>query len=102
MIRRPPRSTLVPYTTLFRSRRDRLDPDGLPDPADRRVPDVVGVHDLLAARLRLGRRVGDADHDFLLPVGLERGGDVEARSEETPPELQSRHYLVCPLLLDNK
>src|SRR5947209_14177944 len=72
MIRRPPRSTLFPYTTLFRSRR--LHDGGGP----RRAPD----QDLRAA--------GQA----------RRHGDL--RSEEHTSELQSRQYLVCRLLLEKK
>src|SRR3712207_7906065 len=85
MIRRPPRSTLFPYTTLFRSRPGR---DGVhADPA---------LGDLL--RKALGER---ADRAF-------RGGVVQQlrarlrRSEEHTSELQSRQYLVCRLLLEKK
>src|SRR5687767_15599880 len=75
MIRRPPRSTLFPYTTLFRSgvRRRRLVPVGR----------QAGRH---AVRVR-GQRV-------LLPL--------ERRSEEHTSELQSLAYLVCRLLLEKK
>src|SRR3712207_6964674 len=85
MIRRPPRSTLFPYTTLFRS---------LP---------VVLRH--LAG---LGRRVEQdrADVDRRDPVDhrVVRLGDQRdaARSEEHTSELQSRQYLVCRLLLEKK
>src|SRR3712207_8720924 len=85
MIRRPPRSTLFPYTTLFRSppardgpvvgaepRRGHRGPEGAPDPARR--------------PLRPRR-----------PRGL-----PEHRSEEHTSELQSRQYLVCRLLLEKK
>src|SRR3712207_7311894 len=89
MIRRPPRSTLFPYTTLFRS--DRQHPArrghgerGLYQPAR------AGTD---AARGRV--RVVAVDGD----EGLERGG---ARSEEHTSELQSRQYLVCRLLLEKK
>src|SRR2546425_5621387 len=88
MIRRPPRSTLFPYTTLFRSllgtRRDRL--LGL----------LVDPHHLLAARgdPRLGRGgPRRRDHDVI--VG-------QPRSEEHTSELQSLAYLVCRLLLEKK
>src|SRR3712207_7523298 len=89
MIRRPPRSTLFPYTTLFRSRhRDVVQPD-------RR------------------RRGAGQPHLLLGPGGGEPGqvrGQVEARdapltvvrSEEHTSELQSRQYLVCRLLLEKK
>src|SRR5258707_11929957 len=72
MIRRPPRSTLFPYTTLFRSLRAFHDIGKL------RAPD-----DELIGRLR---PVDDGDH----------------RSEEHTSELQSRQYLVCRLLLEKK
>src|SRR3712207_7219812 len=90
MIRRPPRSTLFPYTTLFRSQRHR------------------------AGRQRAGQRVhgappgaGQTDGG---EVGVDQGGrageDVgqraDRRSEEHTSELQSRQYLVCRLLLEKK
>src|SRR3712207_9022086 len=91
MIRRPPRSTLFPYTTLFRSI------DG---------PDVPAVHvDLRATRtgaLEPVPRDGATDELELRErtrvVGIPRG----ARSEEHTSELQSRQYLVCRLLLEKK
>src|SRR3989442_15759551 len=76
MIRRPPRSTLFPYTTLFRSR-------------ERRVPH--GGADLLQCALL--RRDPD--------LGLQLVG-VGQRSEEHTSELQSRPHLVCRLLLEKK
>src|SRR3712207_8326116 len=77
MIRRPPRSTLFPYTTLFRSRvRHRAGLGGRP--RGRRGPAGRGLH------------------------GLHRPLDPDARSESTRPELQSRQYLVCRLLLEKK
>src|SRR3712207_7222615 len=83
MIRRPPRSTLFPYTTLFRSRHA----------AEVRVERGRGRTDPLGER---ARRDG-------CPVGehLGRGLD-ESRSEEHTSELQSRQYLVCRLLLEKK
>src|SRR2546425_2591921 len=86
MIRRPPRSTLFPYTTLFRSDRPR----------------------------ELGARFGDRGEDRLLLFGValhrfdEVGDEVGAplqlhlRSEEHTSELQSLAYLVCRLLLEKK
>src|SRR3712207_7666078 len=89
MIRRPPRSTLFPYTTLFRSAEGRRDPH---DPA------VVGreataehAHDLVGRRLRRP--------DLRCPP---RGHQQPRRSEEHTSELQSRQYLVCRLLLEKK
>src|SRR2546428_4941817 len=78
MIRRPPRSTLFPYTTLFRSLLKRLD--------------------LLNNRLRRPHQPG-ASRDRLFERG-EPGGT--GRSEEHTSELQSRSDLVCRLLLEKK
>src|SRR3712207_8433774 len=87
MIRRPPRSTLFPYTTLFRSRADGV--DELPQPR-------VGVNEaeLRGRHPEAGARGGDAQ------VARER--ELEPRSEEHTSELQSRQYLVCRLLLEKK
>src|SRR3712207_8450443 len=86
MIRRPPRSTLFPYTTLFRSpaRRD-LEVD-----LQERVRIAVedGRHAVLLEQ-----------RDVLEPVDVLAGG---RRSEEHTSELQSRQYLVCRLLLEKK
>src|SRR3712207_7899834 len=86
MIRRPPRSTLFPYTTLFRSCQAEQGPDG--PQRDRRA---------------LGQRRAADPHR--LPHALRRlrrqGADRE-RSEEHTSELQSRQYLVCRLLLEKK
>src|SRR3712207_7376360 len=97
MIRRPPRSTLFPYTTLFRSRR--LDRD-----EERRR----------AAPLRERRHVeygvvghGEPVQDDHREQRRERGDENrrlerDGRSEEHTSELQSRQYLVCRLLLEKK
>src|SRR3712207_8654583 len=97
MIRRPPRSTLFPYTTLFRS------------------GGTVSVREqtaLLSARLRRSGgasfRALTADCDGTLEVVarflglLELYRDDLVRSEEHTSELQSRQYLVCRLLLEKK
>src|SRR2546421_9597199 len=81
MIRRPPRSTLFPYTTLFRSRAVR----------DRR-----GLQRFQQAKLEVGA-VGLADGELALQVRF-----ALARSEEHTSELQSRSDLVCRLLLEKK
>src|SRR3712207_8021781 len=91
MIRRPPRSTLVPYTTLFRSRRVGRNPaDG--------AAEVVENDD--------GQRRGHvgeaADHGFDGLVAQRRQEAGLPRSEEHTSELQSRQYLVCRLLLEKK
>src|SRR3712207_7388913 len=95
MIRRPPRSTLFPYTTLFRSLRGepRARPS-LVDHVDRLVgEEAVGDVALRELRRREQRRVGDR-HSVVVLVLL--------RSEEHTSELQSRQYLVCRLLLEKK
>src|SRR3712207_7897202 len=91
MIRRPPRSTLFPYTTLFRSRAD-------------------GAYRWFLCRLapardergRVVRWVGaaaDIDDRKRAEAAL---AEAKARSEEHTSELQSRQYLVCRLLLEKK
>src|SRR3712207_8670824 len=92
MIRRPPRSTLFPYTTLFRSRDG--DEAGQPQGQAR---GAGGHHeqDLLGGVRR--RR------DGVRGEGRDRDGLRESlRSEEHTSELQSRQYLVCRLLLEKK
>src|SRR2546425_1402537 len=88
MIRRPPRSTLFPYTTLFRSPR-RSGVDGLVDRASCRRH-CRGCSP--ARTTSAGRRVGR---------GCPADGDSR-RSEEHTSELQSLAYLVCRLLLEKK
>src|SRR3712207_8466526 len=92
MIRRPPRSTLFPYTTLFRSL----------DAAERAI-DHIGkrAHE---------RRLGQPGHALEQRVAAGNQGDqrladevaLADRSEEHTSELQSRQYLVCRLLLEKK
>src|SRR5687767_15564788 len=80
MIRRPPRSTLFPYTTLFRS-------DGV------------------LAPIRAWDRYGDLDRaciEVLNQIVARAGAEVVVRSEEHTSELQSLAYLVCRLLLEKK
>src|SRR3712207_8494212 len=86
MIRRPPRSTLFPYTTLFRSRAGR----GLLRYLARQDHDLQGASG--AGLPAWG--AGGADPD--------NGRARDRRSEEHTSELQSRQYLVCRLLLEKK
>src|SRR2546429_7382443 len=81
MIRRPPRSTLFPYTTLFRS----LEAAACGRPLV--ATDVPGCREIACPGVNA----------FLVPLG-----DAEARSEEHTSELQSRLHLVCRLLLEKK
>src|SRR3712207_8421657 len=80
MIRRPPRSTLFPYTTLFRS--DLV---------------MVGLHILRRARRVVGELRGTGAGRLFSPLG-----GTTTRSEEHTSELPSRQNLGCPLLLEKK
>src|SRR3712207_8703508 len=91
MIRRPPRSTLFPYTTLFRS--------------------LEGLHTetgpgVLEAAITVDEALRAADKAVLFKtftkVIAQRRGLMATRSEEHTSELQSRQYLVCRLLLEKK
>src|SRR3712207_7985600 len=97
MIRRPPRSTLFPYTTLFRSPPDAL----------------VGERELPLHHQRVAQKPYDAAQvrGSVQKVGVPGGWvvgvgqpplDQRVRSEEHTSELQSRQYLVCRLLLEKK
>src|SRR3712207_7268000 len=86
MIRRPPRSTLFPYTTLFRSVVLDLDLDVVGG-----EPRQVRTDDQLVAAL-----------EYLHLRGPLRQPAAALRSEEHTSELQSRQYLVCRLLLEKK
>src|SRR3712207_6881353 len=96
MIRRPPRSTLFPYTTLFRSRWE-LAFEGI------RYYDLLRWHkeDLITThRHNVKVRNQKKDATLSLPFRKETHGFL--RSEEHTSELQSRQYLVCRLLLEKK
>src|SRR3712207_7562956 len=83
MIRRPPRSTLFPYTTLFRSCRKRT---------------LAGRREYEHAHVGVGGGVLHGVEERREERGIHR----VARSEEHTSELQSRQYLVCRLLLEKK
>src|SRR3712207_8343628 len=102
MIRRPPRSTLFPYTTLFRSEAGSASP-------------VWGADQRSATPVVRDRQVGELSVAWIEPLGLwlmlynaavPRGivarVATSPRSEEHTSELQSRQYLVCRLLLEKK
>src|SRR3712207_8242588 len=92
MIRRPPRSTLFPYTTLFRSS---------PTQADLRyckiLSNIVNTRVIITRQVSLG--IVRIDVEKLRSLREER---ALSRSEEHTSELQSRQYLVCRLLLEKK
>src|SRR3712207_8689164 len=90
MIRRPPRSTLFPYTTLFRSRRRHV-------PRGRGEGGEGVAHVPLVVRERNVHLVVALEHAALAHRPVEG-----LRSEEHTSELQSRQYLVCRLLLEKK
>src|SRR3712207_8913975 len=93
MIRRPPRSTLFPYTTLFRSG----------EPARLAVTGditVAALLDGLQQRLEAPKIPPRCQVVTRLPLGV--NGKTDKRSEEHTSELQSRQYLVCRLLLEKK
>src|SRR3712207_7607259 len=97
MIRRPPRSTLFPYTTLFRSRLVELGRGRLDLCVHQR--DLRVLHLLCLEPRPLVLR----DVEVVLGVADREGGkQEERRSEEHTSELQSRQYLVCRLLLEKK
>src|SRR2546427_6919878 len=130
MIRRPPRSTLFPYTTLFRSRGHAVPADALPDQAQALAGldagrqghgplavDLGGVQvGLAAVGVDVGAWKGGLDQRCAVrgPLIPERGhmrvlataqqghGHGMARSEEHTSELQSQSNLVCRLLLEKK
>src|SRR3712207_7375474 len=95
MIRRPPRSTLFPYTTLFRSRTI----------GEQAAP--VGARSGRGRAMDFSNHREDASDDVAIaaPAKAAKGGTsktVDPRSEEHTSELQSRQYLVCRLLLEKK
>src|SRR3712207_8823928 len=93
MIRRPPRSTLFPYTTLFRSSKDiAKEWVGL-------IPAGWSAEDIALKNIRMGifpPESGYKNNPYREWIG------AQMRSEEHTSELQSRQYLVCRLLLEKK
>src|SRR3712207_8904266 len=94
MIRRPPRSTLFPYTTLFRSQSTALS-SGVRDAHAGLRHSITLPHERALAGFRC-RRCAE------YPCLPRRRSHRSSRSEEHTSELQSRQYLVCRLLLEKK
>src|SRR2546425_6359251 len=94
MIRRPPRSTLFPYTTLFRSPGAGREPASPQRPAE--------AHDVSGEIGRDGHRFGSTRSATRSIVCWFHGVGSWPRSEEHTSELQSLAYLVCRLLLEKK
>src|SRR3712207_7338693 len=90
MIRRPPRSTLFPYTTLFRSRSSRDEDPTVTATQSPRTEQTTGARPYATVNPYTGEV--EKEFPFLEPE----------RSEEHTSELQSRQYLVCRLLLEKK
>src|SRR5258707_4068497 len=89
MIRRPPRSTLFPYTTLFRSRYTEKNSGG---PNFSANDEIIGVRKVIRSTA-----TSEPMNDE-----VKAAVSASARSEEHTSELQSRQYLVCRLLLEKK
>src|SRR3712207_7269876 len=90
MIRRPPRSTLFPYTTLFRSAAEERQPH----------PGLAAVEGMRAVLRPAAPAARAAGRHLVLQSA--QAPVLDARSEEHTSELQSRQYLVCRLLLEKK
>src|SRR5688572_31933058 len=92
MIRRPPRSTLFPYTTLFRSKKNA------------RSRDIEAVCTVSRSNRDTGRNLGERGIARAqgYSAAASRRGHNQARSEEHTSELQSQSNLVCRLLLEKK
>src|SRR2546427_12206988 len=102
MIRRPPRSTLFPYTTLFRSADLRRDAGGDGERKERIVLGLGGPEAVVAERLDLPRVGGDGlrivgQHADVELHGASPRVGIGHRSEEHTSELQSQSNLVCRL-----
>src|SRR5690349_23231572 len=90
MLRRPPRSTLFPYTTLFRSGQRR------------QAPERHGGHRVPRGGRMVLARLRAVEEPLMLARSEEKAAELRVRSEEHTSELQSRRDLVCRLLLEKK
>src|SRR3712207_8896600 len=95
MIRRPPRSTLFPYTTLFRSSLAQAHHTSL-------VPHLFPPPDSHPCTLHSCHSMFPTSSEHSVPLSKMPSFFIKFRSEEHTSELQSRQYLVCRLLLEKK
>src|SRR3712207_8619301 len=101
MIRRPPRSTLFPYTTLFRSLIGHALFGKLPTTSGSGLVSGELIVEQGSTRLRIRRTCDEGGRVKLTLAALDDSAvDHQTRSEEHTSELQSRQYLVCRLLLE--
>src|SRR3712207_8090547 len=100
MIRRPPRSTLFPYTTLFRSAYRTARKAGIIKLVRLSFNTISSTDDIEIDVLKNGTSIFPGSTKLIYPAG--RTSAVTTRSEEHTSELQSRQYLVCRLLLEKK
>src|SRR2546430_16949080 len=99
MIRRPPRSTLFPYTTLFRSRVG-AGPRMVVPHGERRRSARLGLHGVDRGPYQVGHH--ELPHVSRIPRNAPLQAEHHFRSEEHTSELQSQSNLVCRLLLEKK
>src|SRR3712207_7248953 len=99
MIRRPPRSTLFPYTTLFRSAEDRVGGRKSEAPADGQE---ASTSEMSTAPESAAAGTDDSPSTPAAPGDPEQTPDSPADRKSNTSELQSRQYLVCRLLLEKK
>src|SRR3712207_7315109 len=101
MIRRPPRSTLFPYTTLFRSEAMRLYPPAWATVRQAREDTQIGGHRIARRTIvAMSQWTMHRDPRYFEEPDAFRPERWSDRSEEHTSELQSRQYLVCRLLLE--
>src|SRR3712207_8817953 len=100
MIRRPPRSSLFPYTTLFRSLREHT--VSVAQAVSAPANFFPGIDRAVAVTGALLHDIGKTEAYNADPLAIDLNDGGRLRSEEHTSELQSRQYLVCSLLLDKK
>src|SRR3712207_7438314 len=104
MIRRPPRSTLFPYTTLFRSKASErnMAKELILKMLKNRTESELILFDRGYPGTKFFSFLKENNVEFLMRTKVNFSKDIKNRSEEHTSELQSRQYLVCRLLLEKK